>query len=299
MNKDIDRQAFPNIGNNPFYKEFHVGNMLPIMGSTKGYETKLANTDIEDVVDKDNEEFNEYIEKMTRSELPDEVFGIPQERKYPMPDKKHVISAIKFFNRVEKKYEKQLAKNIISNMEKYHVDFSIIGKNNRLKKYLPKSIKERIEVMEYTDGLVDDLFNDFFMEGNNPDIPDEIESVVKKLESKGYKVKYASPGHSNTKFSNDRNKDGIIYAKLVTTGRIIFEKDYKFKNTPQGWEWKILNNGAKALYVKKYTYNEKMGTEKEAFEKWKDFYLSTIRDWVDALPQRGSNEETAPDTNFN
>ena len=42
-----------------------------------------------------------------------------------------------------------------------------------------------------------------------------------------------------------------------------------------------------------------MGTEKEAFEKWKDFYLSTIRDWVDALPERGSNEETAPDTNFN
>lgn len=24
-----------------------------------------------------------------RSELPDSVFGIPQERKYPMPDEKH------------------------------------------------------------------------------------------------------------------------------------------------------------------------------------------------------------------
>lgn len=86
-----------------------------------------------------------------RSELPDKVFGIPQERKYPMPDEKHTRSAIKLFNHVEPKYEKQLAKAIIKNMKKYNIDSSMIGPNNRLRKYLPKDmIKECVEYVDYT-----------------------------------------------------------------------------------------------------------------------------------------------------
>lgn len=77
---------------------------------------------------------------MNRAQLPDEVFGIPQERKYPMPDKRHTISAIKLFNHVEDKYEEQLAKAVVKNMKKYNIDSSMIGDNNRLKKYLPKDM---------------------------------------------------------------------------------------------------------------------------------------------------------------
>lgn len=77
---------------------------------------------------------------MNRAQLPDEVFGMPQERKYPMPDKRHTISAIKLFNHVEDKYEEQLAKAVIKNMKKYGIDSSMIGDNNRLKKYLPKDM---------------------------------------------------------------------------------------------------------------------------------------------------------------
>lgn len=77
---------------------------------------------------------------MKRSELPDEVFGIPQERKYPMPDKKHTESAIKLFNHVDPKYEEQLAKKVIANMKKYDIDPKMVGKNNRLRKYLPKDM---------------------------------------------------------------------------------------------------------------------------------------------------------------
>lgn len=81
-------------------------------------------------------------EEMKRSKLPDDVFGIPQERKYPMPDEKHVRSAIKLFNYVEPKYEKQLAKKIIVNMKKYNIDASMVGDKNRLKQYLPKTMLE-------------------------------------------------------------------------------------------------------------------------------------------------------------
>lgn len=84
---------------------------------------------------------------MNRAQLPDEVFGIPQERKYPMPDKRHTISAIKLFNHVEDKYEEQLAKAVIKNMKKYGIDNSMIGDNNRLKKYLPKDmISESVDI---------------------------------------------------------------------------------------------------------------------------------------------------------
>ena len=58
----------------------------------------------------------------------------------------------------------------------------------------------------------DQLFDEYFKESNDPDIPDGIESTVKILESKGYAVKYSSPGHLNTRFDNDRNKF-IIYTE--------------------------------------------------------------------------------------
>ena len=71
-----------------------------------------------------------------RNNFPDEVFGLPEKRKYPMPDKKHVLSAIKLFNFVDNEDEKELAENIKKKMKDYKIDNSHIGKNNRLRKYL-------------------------------------------------------------------------------------------------------------------------------------------------------------------
>ena len=85
---------------------------------------------------------------MKRSELPDSVFGIPQERKYPMPDEKHTRSAIKLFNHVDPKHEEQLAKAVIKNMKKYGIDGSAVGPNNRLRKYLPKDMLKESSIEE-------------------------------------------------------------------------------------------------------------------------------------------------------
>ena len=90
---------------------------------------------------------NDYNGKK-RSELPDSVFGIPQERKYPMPDEKHTRSAIKLFNHVDPKYEEQLAKAVIKNMKKYNIDGSVVGPNNRLRKYLPKDMIKESSINE-------------------------------------------------------------------------------------------------------------------------------------------------------
>lgn len=94
---------------------------------------------------------------MKRSELPDEVFGIPQERKYPMPDKKHTESAIKLFNHVDPKYEEQLAKKVIANMKKYDIDPKMVGKNNRLRKYLPKDMVNETSTISGIKNIIFDL----------------------------------------------------------------------------------------------------------------------------------------------
>lgn len=74
----------------------------------------------------------------------DKSFGVPQQKKFPLLDADHVRSAIKFFNYVESKYEKQLAKAILRKAKEYGVDISkmSIGDNNRFKKYLPNDSLE-------------------------------------------------------------------------------------------------------------------------------------------------------------
>lgn len=63
-------------------------------------------------------------------------FGIPDLKKYPMPDESHVKAAIRMFNYVSPEYEKELAKNIILKMKKYKIPLSIIGEKNKLKNYI-------------------------------------------------------------------------------------------------------------------------------------------------------------------
>lgn len=63
-------------------------------------------------------------------------YGLPELKKYPMPDEKHVLSTIRFFNYVSMENEKELAKNIKKQMKKYGIKPDRVGDKNRLKKYL-------------------------------------------------------------------------------------------------------------------------------------------------------------------
>lgn len=75
-----------------------------------------------------------------RNALEDDDFGIPELRKYPLHDKKHVKQAVIMFNHVEKKYEAELADNILDAMERYHISTDIVGEKNRLKKYIKEEV---------------------------------------------------------------------------------------------------------------------------------------------------------------
>lgn len=77
-----------------------------------------------------------------RKSLPDKTFGLPEKRKFPLNDYDHVVLAIKFFNRCDKKDQEELAKNIIKAMKVYKVPADKIGKNNKLRNYINGSLKE-------------------------------------------------------------------------------------------------------------------------------------------------------------
>lgn len=82
--------------------------------------------------------------ELTDEEIEKRKYAIPEERKFPMPDKAHVRSAIRFFNYVEPKYEKQLADAILERMKEYSMSFDDfgVGDENRFKKYIPKKESE-------------------------------------------------------------------------------------------------------------------------------------------------------------
>lgn len=71
-----------------------------------------------------------------RKGVDDEDFGIPSQRRYPMPDKPHVLAAIRFFNKVDPEHEEELARNIKKKMREYGIPSDTVGPTNRLRKYL-------------------------------------------------------------------------------------------------------------------------------------------------------------------
>lgn len=70
-------------------------------------------------------------------------YGVPEIKKFPMPDADHVKSAIRFFNYIDPRHEKELAKAILGRAEEYGVNLSDmnIGDENRFKKYIPEEIR--------------------------------------------------------------------------------------------------------------------------------------------------------------
>ena len=56
----------------------------------------------------------------------DPQFGVPEQKKYPLYDEKHVKSAIKLFGHVDPAYERQLAMAIIAKMKTYDIPYRAI-----------------------------------------------------------------------------------------------------------------------------------------------------------------------------
>lgn len=84
-----------------------------------------------------------------RKNISDKDYGLPKDKKYPMPDESHVRSAIRFFNHVDPSDEAELARNIKKKIKQYNMSVKV-GEDNRFSKYYNESaiFKEEIKKIE-------------------------------------------------------------------------------------------------------------------------------------------------------
>lgn len=125
---------------------------------------------------------------------------------------------------------------------------------------------------------------------------DEIKPIVDILNKKGYKVKYASPGHNDLRKKEDREPDGVYYGHLYSDARIMFKDNYNFDTAPDGWHWRIVDN-CSYLDITPKPYDKKTdGSPDQAFAKWKDEYMTSLKKYVDQLESKEDVDAT-PDEN--
>ena len=118
---------------------------------------------------------------------------------------------------------------------------------------------------------------------------DEIRPIVSNLNKKGYKVKYSSPGHIKLRKKEDKEPDGVYKGKLYSDARIMFDGKYKLPDAPKYWYFRNVD-GCDYLDIEPITYNDKDGTPDEAFAKWKDNYMASLKDWVNNLKDASNSE---------
>lgn len=122
------------------------------------------------------------------------------------------------------------------------------------------------------------------------DIDSDIADVIAKLNKLGYHTKYSCSGHTKARFKSDIYKDGILNDHLYTTARIVFQDDYKL-TAPDGWKLKKFD-GLVGIYPEPKRFKYTDGNPYMAFEKWKDEYMKSLRDWVKTLDEKPGPKET-------
>lgn len=65
---------------------------------------------------------NDILDTEERRELPDNVFGLPERREFPMPDAAHVRAAEAYFRYCPDDLKPELARNILRFASEYGVD---------------------------------------------------------------------------------------------------------------------------------------------------------------------------------
>ena len=185
LHPDKNVNVFPgNYNNKPITLQYILDNRGKLTKDNKPNGTTDQLSEAVSIIDKFLAEQLPIIEAK-RSELSDDVFGVPQERKFPLDTEAHVRSAIKMFNYVEPKYEKQLATKIKAGMKRYNINDISISDKNRLSKYIKEDITSSSIIPEGVDTiifdmgkiLVDDLKADTY---SDPRIPAELRERIYK-----------------------------------------------------------------------------------------------------------------------
>lgn len=73
-------------------------------------------------MEREKEQGSDRLDAEERKELNDSDFGLPEERKYPMPDATHVRAAEAYFRYASHLQKPELARNILKKAKEFGVD---------------------------------------------------------------------------------------------------------------------------------------------------------------------------------
>lgn len=76
-------------------------------------------------------------------------YGVPEQKKFPLDSRAHVKSAIRFFNYVEPKYEKELARRLATKIREYGIKVTPSEDNRFYKYYKPKQERTMDNAYDY------------------------------------------------------------------------------------------------------------------------------------------------------
>lgn len=74
---------------------------------------------------------------MEMMEQKDREYGIPEQKKFPLDTRAHVISAVKFFNWAKPRYRRELARRIVKKIKEYGITLTPSDDNDFYKYYMP------------------------------------------------------------------------------------------------------------------------------------------------------------------
>ena len=133
------------------YEQRELNQTAPVFNKLLGNSVaKISNKVIgsihESYCDFDMMELDDVIQEAKlstddRNDLDDSQFGIPELRKYPLTDEKHVLQAVRFFNKAPDEYKEELAKNIVKRAKELGMDWE---NWESLKPYLGKKNKDKV-----------------------------------------------------------------------------------------------------------------------------------------------------------
>ena len=127
---------------------FHKNTLKTVKSILKRMKEKLTEEEEKRETDGGLEVTVSIEHSDVKPEENDKQYGVPEQKKFPLPDADHVKSAIRFFNYVDPKYEKELAEAILEKLDEYGMVLGediTVGDENRFKNYIPKEEQDEVE----------------------------------------------------------------------------------------------------------------------------------------------------------
>ena len=215
-----------------------------------------------------------------RKELKDKQFGIPSLRKYPLTDEKHVLQAVRFFNKAPEEHKEELAKNIVKRAKQLGMDWE---KWESIKPYLDDNVQEAVYYLNPQNG------NMAVRVKTPPPVKDpdggemyEMDEIIipfiRLANRKGYKTKFCCAGHGPQGPMLDGTHSRANHSANLQP-YVMFDKKYDLGKLPSGWkpdEDIVYPNDELTI---RYEMRHTMPDHKKDWHTYLDIYNEIIDAW--------------------